>query len=86
VCTALALNGGVQVLMVAVYCKNNTKRVITFRGQSVKFSDLQHAVGTIFRSKFLSSGASIADISEWKVPLRRPRRRWEDNIKIYLLG
>ena len=42
---------------------------------------LQHAVGTAFRYKRLSSGACIFDIPEWKVPLGRPRRRWEDNIK-----
>ena len=37
-------------------------------------------------SKRLSSGADISDIREWKVPLGRPRRRWQDNIKIELLS
>jgi len=58
------LNGGIQVLMVAVYCKNNTYRVITFRGQSVQFFKLQRAVCMAFRSKRLSSGADISDIRE----------------------
>ena len=72
--------------MVAVYCNKNTKCVIAFRGQSVKFSELQHAVGTAFCSKRLSLDADISDIPEWKVPFGIPRRRWEYNIKIDLLG
>jgi len=48
----------------------------------VQSFQLQRAVGTAFRYKRLSSGAYISDIPEWKLPLGRPRRRWEIILKL----
>ena len=50
------------------------------------FSKLQQAVCTEFRCKRLRTCANRPDIPESKLPLGRPRHRWEGNIKMYKIN